>query len=75
MEAMTFGAELVKAVRAAANAPLLVGVSDAAQLLGVSESTFDRWRLRGDFPKHIASLGGNPRWRRKDIENWLAELK
>jgi predicted DNA-binding transcriptional regulator AlpA len=46
-----------------------------AELLKVDAWTIDRWRKRKsdpDFPEPIWISGTTPRWRRVDIERWLA---
>jgi predicted DNA-binding transcriptional regulator AlpA len=49
-----------------------------AELLGVDPWTIDRWR-RPDEPTHIPDFpeplwisGATPRWRRVEVEQWLA---
>jgi excisionase family DNA binding protein len=44
--------------------------TEAALLLGVSVSTMRRWRLLGTGPRAV-KLGGNVRYRRADLEQWI----
>jgi hypothetical protein len=55
----------------------IVGVSEAAELLGVEKGRISRWQTRGVvlpdgrrvlFPKPIKELRATPIWRRSDIE-------
>src|SRR5262245_9247202 len=43
-----------------------------AELLAVDPWTIDRWRNNPDFPAPIWISASTPRWRRKDIEAWIA---
>ena len=45
----------------------LVTRTEAARLLGVSPSTFDRLRARGVIPAPSAGTQRAPRWRRADL--------
>lgn len=45
----------------------LVTRTEAARLLGVSPSTFDRLRSRGEVPPPSAGTQRAPRWRRSDL--------
>lgn len=45
----------------------LVTRTEAARLLGVSPSTFDRLRARGAVPPPSAGTQRAPRWRRSDL--------
>jgi len=51
---------------------LLLSVDQLARLLDVSVRTV--WRLRdaGKLPPPLR-IGGGVRWRRADIQNWIAE--
>ena len=51
----------------------LLRPSAVAKMLDVSESTLKRWREDGTTgPKHV-KVGGNIRYRRSDIENYIDE--
>lgn len=56
---------------AAEPGPLLLKVGEVARLLKVSERSVQRLHSIGDLPKSVAVLG-SVRWRRTDIENWVA---
>ena len=45
----------------------LVTRTEAAAILGVSPSTFDRLRARGEVPPPSAGTQRAPRWRRSDL--------
>ena len=45
---------------------------ELANLLAVDPWTIDRWRKSDDFPVPVWLSGTTPRWRRADIETWLA---
>ena len=49
-------------------------VGEMAELLGVSKLTIWRWEKSAEIPKAIA-IGGTVRWKRSDVEKWLAEKK
>lgn len=54
--------------------PELVGLSEVAELLGVSRQVVGNWRLRyHDFPKPIAELKSGPVWKREDVVFWAEE--
>lgn len=56
-----------------AKLPLLLGAKEVSELLDVSKSTWDRMVAAGDAPPPIhLSDGGHRRWRRADIEAWIA---
>lgn len=42
----------------------------AAEYLGLSKPTLERYRLRGDGPK-FAKLGSAVRYRKVDLDEWL----
>lgn len=57
-------------------APLLLSSLQAAELCGVSRSTFNEWVAAGRVPadvRHPVSLGGWPRYSRVRLEQWLAD--
>jgi predicted DNA-binding transcriptional regulator AlpA len=50
---------------------LLVGAETVAVMLGVSIKTVSNWYLAGILPQAVR-LPGPRRWRRRDIEEWIA---
>lgn len=53
---------------------VLIGVSEAAELLGVSKQTLANWRSRrADFPPPIAELKSGPIWSRASVVAWAQE--
>ena len=51
----------------------LVGVAEAAELLGVSRQQVHRLARRPDFPAPVAQLKAGKIWRREDVEQWAQE--
>lgn len=50
----------------------LVGLSEVAEIAGVSRQAVVNWRTRfSDFPPPAAELASGPVWTRDDIDNWL----
>jgi chromosome partitioning protein len=50
----------------------LVGVSEIAELAGVSRQAVSNWRSRSkNFPSPLAELSSGPVWLKENIENWL----
>jgi excisionase family DNA binding protein len=49
----------------------LVDRVTAAQLLGVSPRTLDRWKNKGDGPSRL-TIGRKVRYRRSSLEAWVA---
>ena len=50
----------------------LVGLSEVAEIAGVSRQAVVNWRARfSDFPPPVAELASGPVWTRDDIDNWL----
>lgn len=50
----------------------LIGLSEIAELAGVSRQAVTNWRARmKDFPTPIAELMSGPVWRLEDINRWL----
>jgi chromosome partitioning protein len=48
----------------------LVGLSEVAEMAGVSRQAVVNWRARfSDFPSPTAELASGPVWIREDIEN------
>jgi excisionase family DNA binding protein len=52
--------------------PLLITASKLAALLGISTRTLWRLRSAGRLPEPVR-LGGAVRWRREDIQKWIAD--
>ena len=50
----------------------LITVKDVALILNVDSKTVYRWWHSGKLPQPV-SLVGWTRWRRSDIEDWLAQ--
>jgi predicted DNA-binding transcriptional regulator AlpA len=48
----------------------MVGVSELAELLGVTKRTAIRYSQRPDFPAPLARLAAGPVWKRADVEKW-----
>jgi excisionase family DNA binding protein len=51
--------------------PILYTVAELASMLRVDERTLRELRRSGEFPAPIM-IGTRPRWRRVEIEEWLA---
>ena len=52
--------------------PLLVDAATAARLCGVSRATWYSWQASGAIPAAILRRGRIVRWRRSEIESWIA---
>lgn len=50
--------------------PALAGISEVAQILGVSLSTAQRLSRRDDFPTPVDTIAGGRVWNRPAIEKW-----
>lgn len=61
--------------RATAPAPLLLEPRAAWTLLGLSKSGFYRLVSSGELPQPVQVPGSGPRWKRCDLERWVARLK
>jgi prophage regulatory protein len=48
----------------------LVGLTEIAEMLGVSAQRVDQLARRDDFPEPVAVLAAGRIWRRGDIERW-----
>jgi predicted DNA-binding transcriptional regulator AlpA len=59
---------------AKATAEPLLTLDDVLAELRVSERTFRRWRQAGTGPKAITLPGRELRFRRGDVDAWLASL-
>jgi excisionase family DNA binding protein len=51
-----------------------LGTREVAKLTGLSESTITRAADRGDLPIALVTPGGHRRFRREDIDRFLAGL-
>lgn len=49
----------------------LLNLKELSELIGVPVNTLYRWRYRGEGPKGLR-LGRHVRYRRSDVEAWLA---
>lgn len=50
----------------------LMGISEIAQMAGVSRQVVSNWRTRSkNFPAPVAELSSGPVWLKEHIENWL----
>lgn len=54
--------------------PLMLAAKDAAELLGIGQTSFYAAVSGGDLPKPCDTPGG-PRWKRSDLERWVERLK
>lgn len=56
----------------------LMTIADVAAALSLSTATLYEWRTRGDHPlmndKAIQLGAHSPRWRRSDVNDWIAGL-
>ena len=50
-------------------------IGDIAELLLVTTRTLRRWIKAGIFPPPVALTGRVKRWRRGDVEHWIASHK
>lgn len=57
--------------------PILVGLADAADLLGWDRRKVSAYypRPKGDFPKPVQTISSGPVWTKKQIEDYKATLK
>jgi excisionase family DNA binding protein len=54
--------------------PQLLKLSELLDELDVGRSTFNRWMQLGTAPRYVRLPGGQLRFRRSDIDEWLNEL-
>ena len=52
----------------------LLRTEEAAALLGYTPRTLAVWRHRGEGPPHVRINGRTVRYRRSDLEAWIAGL-
>ena len=52
--------------------PLLLTQQEAAHLLGVDHTTVYRYERDGRMPPAVQVPGGRRKWRRADLESWVA---
>ena len=52
----------------------LLTAQQVADMLGINVRTLREWRHAGKFPKPT-TLGRSPRWRRRDVDAWLAKAR
>jgi len=54
----------------------LLGISEIADLAGVSKQAVSNWRMRYDhFPRPLQNLQSGPVWEREKIESWVKSFK
>ena len=51
--------------------PILVGLAEAAELLGWSKQQVSVYIKRGKFPEPIQVLASSPIWTRQQIEDYM----
>jgi predicted DNA-binding transcriptional regulator AlpA len=47
---------------------------EACEIIGVTRSTFDKWRVKGVAPRALKLPNGSLRIEVEDLEAWLASL-
>lgn len=50
----------------------LVAIAEVQSMLGVGKATIYRWIKQADFPRALKLGTQVRRWRRADIEQWVA---
>jgi predicted DNA-binding transcriptional regulator AlpA len=58
-----------------AKAGLLLSQGEAWRYLGLARSSWYRLRAAGKLPSPVSVYGTGPRWRRADLDAWVARLK
>lgn len=53
--------------------PLLLTTDEVAKVLRIDRSTLSRWRAQGVGPRAVWLSPSIPRYRRDDVEAWLAK--
>jgi predicted DNA-binding transcriptional regulator AlpA len=51
----------------------IVGLTEIAEMFGVTKRTAVRYRNRSDFPDPLARLSAGLVWRRVDVETWAKQ--
>lgn len=51
---------------------LLLTIEEVSRLVGLSVRQIQRLKSLGQFPKEVR-IGGSVRWRRSDVEQWVAD--
>jgi predicted DNA-binding transcriptional regulator AlpA len=51
----------------------LIDRAEFQTLLGIAQSTFERWKAAGRVPKHIRFSRTCHRWRWREVQQWIAE--
>jgi predicted DNA-binding transcriptional regulator AlpA len=73
LERLVAGIEALRDdLRRAPTEPALLGATAVAKLLDINPRTFRQLRHAGDAPRSI-TIGAVAKWRRSDIDAWLAE--
>jgi predicted DNA-binding transcriptional regulator AlpA len=69
--------QIAAAIRTAAAAPQpqMFCADDAAAYCGISRAALYRLRAAERFPAAVKVEGVDPRWRRADLDRWIAGLK
>lgn len=60
---------------AAREKPLLLSRKAAAALLGISVRSFDTLSRNPRFPGPVRPTGGDPYWKRRDVEQWVERTR
>jgi predicted DNA-binding transcriptional regulator AlpA len=55
--------------------PLLLNGVKAARYLGLSRSGWFRAKAVVGFPKPVRVLGNGDRWRKADLDEWVAKMR
>lgn len=64
-------AEPLPVIAATVKPGLLLDARAAAAFVGIADRTFSRWLAGGALPDAV-EVGGRRRWRRTDLERWVA---
>lgn len=68
-------AELPAKVAEAARLPALIAQEDVPGYVGISRPVMFRLLAANKFPKPVAITGGGKKYRRSDLDKWVAGLK
>ncbi|MBK8172744.1 MAG: helix-turn-helix domain-containing protein [Sandaracinaceae bacterium] len=55
--------------------PLLLSPREFARLIGISDRTFRRMRAEPGVLPRCVMIAGKPRWKRADVDAWVASRK